>query len=92
MKDITPYIRQCIHLWLAGTDLQEFTVWEVTRGLERDHSTFADIDISKAVSNELQRLERWHKLGSRKGVKGEAGCGLGRPPRTFYKKIIFKTA
>lgn len=70
--------------------MQEFTVWEVQRGVEKAHKALEDLDLSKAISNELQRLERWHKLGSRKGIKGEGGCGLGRPPRVFYRKIVFK--
>lgn len=95
MKEVTPFIRQCIYMWIAGNNLEEFTVWEVQRGVESAHKALEelkDLDLSKAVSNELQRLERWHKLGSRKGIKGEGGCGLGRPPRVFYRKIIFKKA
>lgn len=92
MKDVTPFIRQCVYMWIAGNPLSEFTVWEVQRGVEKAHKVVADLDLSKAVSNELQRLEWQHKLGSRKGIRGEGGCGLGRPPRVFYRKIVFKTA
>lgn len=92
MKDITPFVRQCVYMWIAHNLHHEFTVAHLISDLQHKHRELAELDLCKAISNELIRLERFHKLGSRQGVKGEDGCGQGRPPRVYKRKIIFKSA
>lgn len=82
-NETTPFVRQCVNLWIAGTKLKEFTVSEVQTDLWEAHSGLLDLDLCKAISNELIRLETKHRLLSRRGIKGVDGCGLGRPPRVY---------
>lgn len=82
----TPFIRQCIGLWMAGTKLTEFTVADIQTALHEAHTSLFTQDLCKAVSNELIRLETKHRLLSRKGIKGVDGCGVGRPPRVYRKR------
>lgn len=82
----TPYMRQRIALWLAGTTLYEFTVSDIMQGVDIPADSVQTVDLCKAVSNELIRLETQHRLLSRKGVKGVDGCGVGRPPRVYHKR------
>lgn len=84
-NDCTKFVRECISLWIAGTQLKEFTVSELQSDLQERHRLL-DVDLCKAVSNELIRLESKHRLLSRRGVKGLDGCGLGRPPRVYRKR------
>lgn len=90
VNQVTPYVRSCVNLWLAGCTLAEFTVSELIQALEGQHETLVGVDLCKAISNELIRLETQHKLLSRKGVKGFDGCGQGRPPRVYRRNMIFK--
>lgn len=90
VNQVTPYVRSCVNLWLAGSTLKEFTVSELIQDLEGQHETLQGVDLCKAISNELIRLETQHKLLSRKGVKGFDGCGMGRPPRVYRRNMIFK--
>lgn len=89
-NSITPFLRQCVNLWLAGWTKPEFTVTDVSTGLYQAHTAFIDVDMTKAISNELVRLETRHKLVSRRGVKGVDGSGIGRPPRVYRKLVMFK--
>lgn len=84
----TPFIRQCVALWLAGHDDPEFTSIRIASDLQDKHPALRDINITKAVSNELIRLEGKHKLGSRKGTSDD-WCGNGRPPKLYRKKVKF---
>lgn len=84
----TPYVRQCVNLWLAQTTMHEFTVSEVSSGIEDKHEALEGVDLSKSVSNELVRHETLGLLISRKGVKGVDGCGTGRPPRVYRKRNL----
>lgn len=85
----TPLLRQCVNMWLAGTDQLEFTVTDITGDLNETHDFYHTVDLKKSVGNELIRLERHHKLTSRKGIKGVDGSGVGRPPRVYKKNMIF---
>ena len=85
-SDCTPFVRQCVGLWIAGTKLGEFTVSDLQTALQEEHTALLDVDLCKAVSNELIRLETKHKLLSRKGIKGLDGCGVGRPPRVYRRR------
>lgn len=90
-NEITPFVRACVHLWLAETTLTEFSVHHVTGDLSEKHSGLDDLpSLCKTVSNELVRLETAHKLISRKGVKGFDGSGVGRTPRVYRKNMIFR--
>lgn len=91
-NESTPFVRACVNLWIAGTTLVEFTVAEVITDLQVTHQSLTRIDLSKAVSNELYRLETKHKLQSKKGIRGVHGCGIGRTPRVYWCKIKFKIA
>ena len=82
----TPFVRQCINVWLAGTTLKEFTVSDIMEDIVLPPDTRLSVDLCKAVSNELIRLETQHRLLSRKGIKGFDGCGVGRPPRVYHKR------
>lgn len=82
----TPFIRECINLWLASNTLKEFTVADIQTALQDTHKSLYTLDLCKAVSNELIRLETKHRLLSRKGIKGIDGCGVGRPPRVYRKR------
>lgn len=84
----TPFVRRCVALWLASSGDGEFTSVQVTADLKRLHPSLVHLDTQKAVSNELIRLEGKHKLGSRK-ADAHYGCGVGRRPRLYRKKIKF---
>ena len=90
ISDKTPFVRQCVNLWIAGCKQNEFTVSDIVQDLSKRYPALVVVDVLKAVSNELQRLQTKHKLASRKGVKGVDGCGMGRPPRVFWCKVKFK--
>jgi hypothetical protein len=79
----TDYLRQCIGLCVAGMD-SPFTVTQIVSLLNERHK-FIGVDVSKAVSNELQRLQKHCMLESRLGVKGDDQYLVGRPPRVFNK-------
>lgn len=84
-NEITPFVRQCIALWIAGVGNVSFSVADVVSGLYESHPSLDGIDVSKAVSNELVRLEHVGKLSSHVGSV-EDGCGFGRPPRVYVKR------
>lgn len=79
----TDHIRQCISLCIAGFN-SGFTVTQVV-SLLNDRHNFGNVDVSKHVSNELQRLQARGMLQSRKGVKEDNPSLTGRPPRVFSK-------
>jgi len=79
----TDYLRQCIGLCVAGMS-SPFTVTQIVSLLNERHK-FIGVDVSKAVSNELQRLQKRGMLESRLGVKGDDPYLVGRPPRVFNK-------
>lgn len=80
----TDFVRDFVRLWLSSGKLDSFSVCDVTSSINHDLSILIDVDISKAVSNELQRLESVGIITSRKGVK-EDRKGSGRPPRVFTR-------
>lgn len=86
----TPYLRKCVNEWLANSKTNEFHVNDISYELTEKYDDLIDLDITKAVSNELIRLERHHKLTSRKGIKGVDSSGVGRPPRVYKKNMIFR--
>ena len=81
----TPFVRSCVALWLAGTTEDQWSVADVIACLKQAHTSLEAIDVSKAVSNELVRLEYIGKLVSHKGTL-EDGCGVGRPPRVYRRR------
>lgn len=86
INDVTPFVRQCIALWLASNRQATFSVSEVCKSLQDQHKSLQDLDLTKSVSNELIRLETIGLLSSRKGFKGESPNETGRPPRV-YKRV-----
>lgn len=92
-KPQTPAIRQCVNNWLATyTEIEQFTVSSVCSDIA-DDEVFISVDASKAVHNELARLETQHKLKSRPGCiddKATLSPGVGRPPRVYWRNMIFK--
>jgi hypothetical protein len=82
----TPFVRSCVALWLAGTSETTFCVADVIACLKDTHTSLEAVDLSKAVSNELVRLEYIGKLVSHVG-KLEDGCGVGRPPRVYARSV-----
>lgn len=82
-NEITPFVRQCITLWFAGNTDQKFTVSQICRELKEKHSILLEIDLCKAVSNELIRLESLGIMTSRKGAPEDVEHGTGRPPRVY---------
>ena len=89
-NDATPFVRQCVALWVAGVGSVSFSVANVVNGLHEAHPSLDDIDVSKAVSNELVRLEHVGKLTSHVGSV-EDGCGMGRPPRVYVKRYCMSS-
>lgn len=83
MNHSTAFIRQCVALYLAGVG-EQFTTVQVIEGVKAKHD-FGDHDVSKGVSNELQRLLKLGLYKSRPGVKGDDPSHVGRPPRVFRK-------
>jgi hypothetical protein len=81
----TPFVRQCVALWLAQYGTLEMCVPSIVNDLKQAHASLEDIDITKAVSNEMIRLETLGKLTSRVGTVDD-GCGIGRPPRLYKKR------
>jgi hypothetical protein len=77
------FLRQCIKMTVASFD-KPFTVTQVLSSMNGLYE-FGDIDVSKAVSNELQRMQKLRLLESRPGVKGDDPNLQGRPPRVFTK-------
>lgn len=82
----TPFIRQCVGLWLASCRTPKFSIADIIAGLQRRHASLQALDLSKAVSNELVRLEYVGKLTSEPGTFDD-GCGIGRPPKLYTKRI-----
>lgn len=82
----TPFIRQCISLWLASARSPQFSIADIIAGLQRQHTSLQGLELSKPVSNELTRLEYVGKLISQNGTL-EDGCGVGRPPRVYTKRL-----
>lgn len=83
----TPFIRQCIALWLAQNAYHSFSVPSVVTDLIQTYSGLQGIDITKAVSNEMIRLEKLGNFTSRQGSTVEDGCGIGRPPLIYTKRF-----
>jgi hypothetical protein len=81
----TPFVRSCVALWLAGTVQTQWSVADVIYDLKEKHTSLDGVDVSKAVSNELVRLEYIGKLISTQGSL-EDGCGVGRPPRLYRRR------
>lgn len=80
----TDFVRDFVRLWLSSAKLDSFSVCDVTSEIDHDLDILVDVDISKSISNELQRLESVGILSSRKGSKDDHK-GSGRPPRVFTK-------
>lgn len=87
-NETTPFVRQCISLWLARCDKSQFSIADIIAGIQKQHTTLQGVDLSKAVSNELTRLEYIGKLRSEQGTL-EDGCGVGRPPKVYTKRFCF---
>lgn len=85
-NETTPFVRQCIALWVAGCTETQFSIADIIAGLQQAHTSLTGVDLSKAVSNELTRLEYVGKLMSKPGTF-EDGCGVGRPPRVYTKRF-----
>ena len=89
IKEHTPMIREYVHEWLSSRT-NDFNVSDIIRDHEGVSTGLDSIYLCKAISNELARLERRHKLSSRHGVKGVDGCGVGRTPKVFSIKVEFR--
>mgnify|MGYP001585581045 CR=1 FL=1 len=87
-NEATPFVRQCMALWVASNRNLRFSIADIIAGLQKAHIGLAGIDLSKAVSNELTRLEYVGILSSEQGTF-EDGCGVGRPPRVYVKRVCW---
>jgi hypothetical protein len=85
-NNVTPFVRSCVALWLAGTKEGQWSVADVIYDLREAHTSLGEVDVSKAVSNELVRLEYIGKLSSYQGSLDD-GCGVGRPPRVYCRRV-----
>lgn len=91
IKGHTPMIREYVHEWLSSR-LDDFSIADLIRDHEDVSTGLGSVELCKAISNELMRLERRHRLSSRHGVKGVDGCGVGRTPKVFSIKVKFSLA
>lgn len=90
----TPFIRQCISLWMADNkNVPNWSTPLITSSLCYDRKLFTGMFedeypiVSKAVSNELARLEKKGMLVSREGCETDPLelRGLGRPAKVFTR-------
>lgn len=77
---VTPFVRQCVKLWVAENQhLEYFTVTDICNDIYSQHSVLQEIDLTKAVSNELIRLKT---IGLIKDV-GVFSNPIGRPAKAY---------
>lgn len=80
----TIHVRQAVTGWLSRTQMIEFTVSDVVSGVSPMLDRFPNLNVNKAVSNDLIRRQKMGLLRYRMGTVAD-GLSVGRPPR-FYNQ------
>ena len=81
-NEITPFIRQCMALWFAENRTGDISVIDICQSLRGKHAVLADIDLTKAVSNELLRYE---VLGAIEQIDVKKPA-TGRPAKLYKRR------